>query len=274
VRTFVLVVIAVAFLPLVAAYAYAALTFLLFPLLTRKDPDPVPGFPRDRVRAWWLEGVSQAWAFYVSWTHHSRTPRLVCAGIGRPIVLLPGYTETAGALWILGRRLNRLTGRPIFACSHRPSMYSRIEDLAGNAATDIAKACVLTKTDDADVVGHSMGGLVARYCVEKMGLIPLIRKVVALGTPHAGARLARTRLGRCTAQMIPGSAFLAGLSETLKTVPESVRYASIGSLVDNIVQPVESTVSPRGEHIWFGDVAHVGLLLDPSVAREVARLVT
>lgn len=39
-----------------------------------------------------------------------------------------------------------------------------------------------------DVVAHSMGGLVARYCIEKVtGCEQKINKVVTAGTPHKGA---------------------------------------------------------------------------------------
>ena len=268
--TILLILLCLAALPVVLAYGYAVATFALFPVTTRRDPDPAAGVPRDRARAFALEGMGQVWAFMVAWMHLAPSPRIVCPGIGRPIVLLPGYTETAGTLWVLGRRLNHLTGRPVAAINHRPGMYASIKDLSYGAMNDIARILVVTGSDDVDLVGHSMGGLVSRYLVERLGFKG-VRAIVTLGTPHRGARLARVRTGTCATQMIPDSDFLAKLGEPAPG-SEAVRLASIGSLVDNIVQPVASAVAPRGEHVWFGDVAHVGLLFDPAVAREIARL--
>ena len=267
-----LVILAIAALPVVLAYGYAIVTFAIFPLVTRRDPDPAPGVRRDRARAFAIEGAAQLWAFCVAWMHLAPSPRIVCPGLGRPIVLLPGYTETAGTLWILGRRLNSLTGRPVAALNHRPGLYASIKRLACGAMDDIERIRALTGGGEVDLVGHSMGGLVSRYLVERLGFTG-VRAIVTLGTPHEGARLARTRTGACATQMIPGSDFLELLKEGNPAAPV-VRLASVGSLVDNIVQPVSSAVAPRGEHVWFGDVAHVGLLFDPAVAREVARLLS
>jgi len=267
--TFLLVLLAIAMLPYVMAYVYATVTFAIFPILTRGDPNPAPGVRRDVLRAWAVEGAAQAWAFLVSWMHLARSPRIVCPGIGRPIILLPGYTETAGTLWILGRRLNALTGRPVAALNHRPGFFAGIPRLAQTATADVERVLALTGSDKADLVGHSMGGLVSRFIVERLGKADLIRAIVTLGTPHKGARLAHVRRGEGTRQMRPGSSFL----REMRSAPaEGVRYASIGSLLDNIVQPVASAEGPTGEHRWFGNVAHVGLLIDPAVAREIARL--
>jgi pimeloyl-ACP methyl ester carboxylesterase len=64
------------------------------------------------------------------------------------------------------------------------------------------------------VIAHSMGGLVARYAVEKLPRDPeLIRQVVTLATPHLGSDVASLAFA-CTSgrQMLPGSTFLEGPS--------------------------------------------------------------
>jgi pimeloyl-ACP methyl ester carboxylesterase len=40
------------------------------------------------------------------------------------------------------------------------------------------------------LICHSMGGLVARWCVDKAGGAPLVSKIVTIGTPHKGSVLA------------------------------------------------------------------------------------
>ena len=41
-----------------------------------------------------------------------------------------------------------------------------------------------------DIIGHSMGGLVARWAVEECGLSAYVHNLVTLGTPHQGATAA------------------------------------------------------------------------------------
>lgn len=46
-----------------------------------------------------------------------------------------------------------------------------------------------------DIVGHSMGGLVARYYIENIGKDENIRKLITIGTPHWGSTLANASNG-------------------------------------------------------------------------------
>ena len=67
-----------------------------------------------------------------------------------------------------------------------------------------------------DLVGHSMGGLIARAYLAGLhpnGSLqpppsPRVRKLVLTGTPNFGSFQAVTYLGNQTAEMVPGSAFL------------------------------------------------------------------
>ena len=51
----------------------------------------------------------------------------------------------------------------------------------------IETACRDARTSEVDVVGHSLGGLVARYLVE-IGNESRVRRLVTLGAPYYGER--------------------------------------------------------------------------------------
>ncbi len=102
------------------------------------------------------------------------------------------------------------------------------------------------------LVAHSMGGLVARYCLEKPSLTPgNVSALVTLGTPHRGSSLARyhpllelikhtsegldslrrlTRdgMGEAADDLMPGSNFLKTL-ETFQRPPDVRYYVAAGS---------------------------------------------
>lgn len=84
-----------------------------------------------------------------------------------------------------------------------------------------------------DVVGYSMGGLVARYLVEKVGWAARVGTLVMLGTPSHGTIAAWVPgtiggFGRWNAtggDMRPGSAFLRSMGTA---EPPGERYVAIG----------------------------------------------
>lgn len=53
-----------------------------------------------------------------------------------------------------------------------------------------------TKKDKINIIGHSKGGLEARYVAGKLGIHGQIASITTLGTPHQGAHLADIVLGK------------------------------------------------------------------------------
>jgi len=78
--------------------------------------------------------------------------------------------------------LRRALGERSFASlSYRPRLdYQR---LAGRLAELIARVRTETGADQVDVVGHSLGGFVARFLLESGE--QTVRRLVTLGSPHA-----------------------------------------------------------------------------------------
>jgi len=122
----------------------------------------------------------------------------------------------------------------------------------------------------ATVIGHSMGGLVGRYCVERGDAGDQVDNLVTLGTPHQGTVAAY--LGYLTAggrALAPGSDFLADLNGD--PLHPDVRYTALYSLADPLVKPASSGRIPAAiatdttENIRTGRQSHVQLVRDPGV---------
>ncbi|MFV2119139.1 esterase/lipase family protein, partial [Streptomyces sp. Act-28] len=124
----------------------------------------------------------------------------------------------------------------------------------------------------ADRVGHSLGGLVARYYVQRLGGAPRVRTVVTLGTPHGGTRAALLAgVHPLVRQMRPGSSVLRELAAPAPGC--RTRFVSFWSELDLWMSPVETA---RLDHpdldtvdIRVGGVGHLALAVHPSVTTRI-----
>jgi triacylglycerol lipase len=63
-----------------------------------------------------------------------------------------------------------------------------------------------------DLVGFSMGGLIARYYLQRLGGLERVQRFIAISSPHSGTWTAFLRGNPAARQMRPGSDFLKDLN--------------------------------------------------------------
>ena len=102
------------------------------------------------------------------------------------------------------------------------------------------------------MVGHSMGGLVARAYLRRHGA-QRVSALITLGTPHRGSELARLAAGACGRELQPASEWIAAW-ESLPPIP--LPCTSIYSLHDNLVAPQSSPELPGAKWIAVPGVGH------------------
>jgi triacylglycerol esterase/lipase EstA (alpha/beta hydrolase family) len=115
-----------------------------------------------------------------------------------------------------------------------------------------------------DLVCHSTGGLVARWCVEKLGGDQYVDDIVTLATPHQGTLVSFVMYWTpaCKA-MIPGSDFLKALNDG--TPAEGVEYTAVYARLDEIIVPNSHAMVPspeinsvaKAQNIEAGLVEHI-----------------
>jgi triacylglycerol lipase len=124
-----------------------------------------------------------------------------------------------------------------------------IRDAAAKLAKVSDEVRESTGAGKVHLIGHSQGGLVARYYVKELGGADKVESVTSLAAPHHGTATASLLkllgLGTCLGvvackQMSLDSAFLAGLNAGDDTVGD-VRYVNIGTKFDEIVIPYTSS---------------------------------
>ncbi len=119
-----------------------------------------------------------------------------------------------------------------------------------------------------DLIAHSMGGLVSRVYLQKLGGARRVDRLITLGTPHAGSHAANFIPSALVRQLLPDGPFLRDLNA--RPAPEGVRTTSIVAGRDLLVQPADSAVCPFGRSVRFDDAGHLELLFRPDVMAEVA----
>ncbi len=127
------------------------------------------------------------------------------------------------------------------------------------------------KISQFDVVAFSMGGLVARYYVQRLGGASRVRRLITLATPHNGTYTAFLRGNAGARQMRPGSEFLRRLNSDAHMLND-IEFISIWTPLDLMIVPARSSVMPVGRNVRFAVAAHPLMVRSRRVLNSVVNL--
>jgi triacylglycerol esterase/lipase EstA (alpha/beta hydrolase family) len=209
---------------------------------------------------------------------HGDSPRLPALRGRAPIVLLHGFGASSRVLAPIARNLSRELGRPVIRLRLGCRLPLHIGDVRSTARAVQLELLRLARREAfpyVDVVGHSLGGLVATYLLKSLDRGRRVRKVVTLGTPHNGtpaALLGALLFGafsRAIWQMIPGSPLLREIAAL--PVPDGSELIALDSDADGLVptrfaRPAPAPNLARAELCGLG---HIDLLLSPLAFQAV-----
>lgn len=185
----------------------------------------------------------------------------------RPVILIHGYMMSRASFLVLARRLAAQGLGPIYGFE-----YWTLGKV-GSAATRLGELVDAVRTDtgatEVDLVGHSMGGLVARYYALLSGGGPAVRNLVTIGTPHGGAMVSALGIGRPQVELQPKAAFFSRLGAA--PLPDHLRPLVIWSRADALVWDAAQARWPGTEELVFDDLGHVAMLYSRRVAAEVGK---
>jgi len=198
-------------------------------------------------------------------------PEPAPAPAGSPVLLLHGVLCNAGAMAGLRADLVARNLGPVYALSYGPPLAS-IDAFADQVAAKIDAILEATGAARVAIVGHSMGGLVARAYLRRYGA-QKVSTVMTLGAPHHGSVHAWLFPGISLAQLRPGNAWLADLNRT-EGAPVGVRVVSLWSWHDSMVAPQTSSRLAGAENIELAGIGHNALLGDHRVFALVAEELT
>jgi pimeloyl-ACP methyl ester carboxylesterase len=172
----------------------------------------------------------------------------------RPIIVVHGYAMSRACFLPLAYRLARAGLGPIVGFEYWS--LGRTAAAARQLGWFIDEVRARTGAADVDVIGHSMGGVVARYYIALGGGDGAVATLVTIGSPHGGTDLSRVGIGHPTRELVVGSKLLARLASA--PPPRRTRLVAIWSRADALV-PGDTHVA-GAEQIVFDDLGHVALL--------------
>jgi triacylglycerol lipase len=194
------------------------------------------------------------------------------------VLLVPGYGGNQRTLLQLAERL-RSEGRTATVVTPPGDGTG---DLRAQADTldDAVQQALRDGAPSVDIVGYSAGGVVTRLWLDRHDGSSATRRVVTLGSPHHGTKLAAAGAalapGACPTacqQLAPGSDLLDDLDED----PVPVPWLSVWTDNDETVQPPDSARLDGAVNMSMqsvcpaAQISHSQLPVDPLVTALVLR---
>ncbi|MCE4539524.1 permease [Pelomonas sp. P7] len=204
------------------------------------------------LRAWVHEVAASELAF--SWRQPWREwaePDHLPAGATQGVLLVHGFACNRGRWNGWMERLREL-GVAFVAPSLEPA-FGSIDDYAEEIEAGVRRLQALTGRMPV-LCAHSMGGLALRAWWRRFGTgHAQAPRVITLGSPHQGTRMAALGLGANAAQMRRGSRWLAEL-------PGLPDVDAFWTPCDQVVNPAETAIPAGARAHRLDGVGHMGLV--------------
>jgi triacylglycerol lipase len=193
-----------------------------------------------------------------------------CEVRGTPIVMVHGYFHNRSGFFVMRRALRRVGFAHLYDLN-LSAIRRDVASMADRLAERVDEVLAATGADRVHLIGHSLGGIVARYYVQLLGGADRVDTVVTLGTPHRGTYAAYAFPSRVAGQLRPGSRLLRRLNRS--TQSSSVRWVAFSSNLDAFTIPASSgrleVPGLDAENVEIRDLGHMSLLVSPQLIHEV-----
>jgi hypothetical protein len=188
-----------------------------------------------------------------------------------PVLLVHGLVDNRSIFTAMRRGLRRRGFASVCTWNYSPLLGDAARG-AADLGREIDRICARTGHDRIHVVGHSLGGLIARYHLQRQDGARRIQSLVTLGTPHQGSVLAHLMPTPLVRQLRPGSPLLRELAEPAPGFDTPV--TAVYSDLDQLVLPTNAARCEhpdiRARNVLVRGVGHMSLPFSRSVVDEVA----
>jgi pimeloyl-ACP methyl ester carboxylesterase len=190
---------------------------------------------------------------------------------GTPILLVHGLVDNRSIFTLLRRALRRRGFGRVLTLNYSPFTQD-VREAAARLERLVETTCEETGYERVHVVGHSLGGVIARYYVQRMGGDARVHTLCTLGSPHAGTVAARLLPQRLVRQLRPDSPLMAELAQP---APECrTRFIAFWSDLDQMIVPKRAARIDHPDlavrNVLLRGVGHMSLPIDGRVVHEIA----
>jgi pimeloyl-ACP methyl ester carboxylesterase len=191
---------------------------------------------------------------------------------GAPILLVHGMADNRSVFLLLRRALRRRGFGRVHTVNYSP-FTTDVRAAARSLGRAVESLCEQTGYERVHVVAHSLGGVVARYAVQRLGGDARVHTLVTLGAPHGGTCSARLLPLRLCRQLRPGSELIQELAAPAPGC--RTRFVAVWSDLDQLIYPKRNARIDHPDldfrNVLLRGVGHTSLPVDARVAREVIR---
>jgi triacylglycerol lipase len=192
---------------------------------------------------------------------------------GTPILLVHGLVDNRSIFTLLRRALRRRGFGRVITLNYSP-LTQDVRSVAARLAALIEKTCDETGYERVHVVGHSLGGVIARYYVQRMGGDARVHTLCTLGSPHAGTHAAKLWPGGVVRQLRPGSELMRELAAPAPGC--KTRFVAFWSDMDQLIVPTRAAAIDHADlmarNVPLRGVGHMSLPISRGVVHEIATL--
>ncbi|WP_030681617.1 esterase/lipase family protein [Streptomyces sp. NRRL B-1347] len=188
-----------------------------------------------------------------------------------PVLLLHGFIDNRSVFVLLRRSLAQHGRQHLESLNYSP-LTCDIRKAAELLGRHVEEICERTGHERVDIVGHSLGGLIARYYAQRLGGDARVRTLVTLGTPHTGTRVVPLADAHpIVRQMRPGSDVIEELREPAPGC--RTQFVSFWSELDQLMDPVETACVDHpdlvAQNVRVSGIGHLALPVHPAVATAI-----
>src|SRR6476619_4372920 len=188
-----------------------------------------------------------------------------------PILLVHGMVDNRSICTVLRRGLVRRGFGRIETINY--SIFTGdVRAAAAALGAEVERIVEETGYERIHVIGHYIGGLIARSYVARLGGAHHVHTLVTLGTPHRGSYLAYTWNTGLTRQLRPGSALMDELAAPVREC--QTRFLVYWSDLDQVVVPQHNAALHHADinvhNVALHGVGHMSLPITSSVVHGIS----
>ncbi|MBW4616886.1 MAG: triacylglycerol lipase [Desmonostoc vinosum HA7617-LM4] len=186
-----------------------------------------------------------------------------------PVLLIHGIDDTGEVFDKMAGYLTR-HGWSVYTLDLLPNNGNvGLDELAKQVAAYVA--ATFLPEQHLDLIGFSMGGIVSRYYVQRLGGIQRVQRFITISSPHNGTVMAYGSLRPGCVQMRPNSAFLQDLNSDAAMLKQ-LDFTSIWTPYDLMIVPAHSSQMPVGNQQILPVALHSWMLTDSRNLAVVAEI--
>lgn len=194
---------------------------------------------------------------YATHTQRDRNPVLLVHGINDTIAVFSKMTPYLSQLGWSVHSLNMIPNNG----------QCRLDLLAKQVADYVDQT--FDPSQPIDVIGFSMGGIVSRYYIQRLGGVERVQRFVSISAPNNGTLTGYLSWRPGCVQMRPDSEFLRDLNRDAVDILGRLNFTVIWTPHDLMIVPSNSSQMPVGKEVTVPARLHSWMLTDDRCLKAV-----